>query len=91
MFLCTMLMAHSQASIAAEKTYRMSVSGCWGWAGKARISSILKKTDGILDFKLNSTTSTVTVKFEDSKIDGEGIVEKIREKKFQVGKKTEIK
>ncbi|MBW2557600.1 MAG: hypothetical protein JRD69_01975 [Deltaproteobacteria bacterium] len=49
------------------------------------MSSILKKTEGVLDFKLNSTTSTITVKFEDSKVGLEGIVEKIREGKFSVG------
>jgi len=30
MLLCAMLMLLSQASIAAEKTYRLNVSGCWG-------------------------------------------------------------
>ncbi|MBW2648398.1 MAG: cation transporter [Deltaproteobacteria bacterium] len=54
------------------------------------MSSILKKTEGVLDFKLNSTTSTITVKFEDSKIDLEKIVKKIRKGKFPVRKKTEV-
>ncbi|MBW2544811.1 MAG: cation transporter [Deltaproteobacteria bacterium] len=55
------------------------------------MSSILKKAEGVLDFKLDPTTSIITVKFEDSKTDLEEIVEKIREKKFQVGAKSEVK
>jgi len=28
--LCATLMTFSQASVAAEKMYRLNVSGCWG-------------------------------------------------------------
>lgn len=29
LFLCVLLVALSQASIAAERTYDLTVSGCW--------------------------------------------------------------
>ncbi|MBN2538856.1 MAG: cation transporter [Deltaproteobacteria bacterium] len=54
------------------------------------MSSILKKTEGVLDFKMNSTTSTITVTYEDSTIALEEIVEEIRKRKFQINEQTEV-
>lgn len=50
----------------------------------------MKKTDGVIDFTLNSAASTVIVKFEDSEIGIDEIVKSIEKIKFLVNQVLEV-
>jgi copper chaperone CopZ len=57
---------------AAEKTILLNIPGCNAWGAYARISSILKSLEGIIRFE-SPAENTVSVTFDDQKVDEEKI------------------
>ena len=67
---------------AAEKTLQINIDGCLTWAGRGRIGSILRNTNGIIKFDYND--ETYTIEFDDQKTNANSIIGALGKEGFKI-------
>ena len=70
-------------ALAAEKIVQLTVPGCSAWGHKARISSILKKMDGIKKHE-NKDPNLLIITFDDKKTTLKIIIDELKKGNFVV-------
>ena len=70
-------------ALAGEKIVRLTVPGCSAWGHKARISSILKKIDGITKHE-NKDPNLLIITFDDKKTTLKVIINELKKEHFTV-------
>ena len=78
-----LLAAFCGAAMAKERIVQLNVPGCSAWNTKARISSILKKVDGVKKHE-NNGQDLLIITFDDEKTALNMIVDELKKGKFVV-------
>jgi len=68
---------------AKERIVQLTVPGCSAWNSKARISSILKKVDGVKNHE-NKANNLLIITFDDKQTTLKIIIDKLKEGHFIV-------
>ena len=68
-------------ALAGEKIVQLTVPGCSAWGHKARISSILKKIDGITKYE-NKDPNLLIITFDDKKTTLKVIINELKKAHF---------
>ena len=83
-FLTLMLLAtFCGVALGGERIVQLTVPGCSAWNTKARISSILKKVDGVKKHE-NKGHDLLIITFDDEKTTLNMIVDELKRGKFVV-------
>ena len=78
-----LLAAFFGVASAGERIVQLNVPGCSAWGSKARISSILKKIDGVIKQEHNGNDLLI-ITFDDEKTTLNMIVDELKKGKFVV-------
>ena len=78
-----LLAAFGGVALAGEKIVQLTVPGCSSWNSKARISSILKKIDGIKKYE-NKANDLLIITFDDEKTSLKIIINELKKEHFVV-------
>ena len=78
-----LLAASSGIALAGENIVELTVPGCSAWNSKARISSILKKVDGVKNHE-NKANNLLVITFDDEKTTLKIIINELKNGHFVV-------
>ena len=81
-----LLAASSGIALAVENIVELTVPGCSAWNSRARISSILKKIDGIKKYE-NQANDLLIITFDDEKTSLKIIINELKKEHFVVNGK----
>ena len=78
-----LLAAFGGVALANERIVQLTVPGCSAWNSKGRISSILKKIDGVKNHE-NKANNLLIITFDDKKTTLKIIINELKEGHFIV-------
>ena len=78
-----LLVAFGGVALANERIVQLTVPGCSAWNSKGRISSILKKIDGVKNHE-NKANNLLIITFDDKKTTLKIIINELKEGHFIV-------
>ena len=81
-----LLAASSGIALAGENIVELTVPGCSAWNSRARISSIMKKIDGIKKYE-NQANDLLIITFDDEKTSLKIIINELKKEHFVVNGK----